>query len=79
LSWIFQTADADTYFDEVQETATSASTGNEIDELLPTTVSIGIRLMVPVVRIHFSVPISNQLNPLVGVFNVSFKSETGHM
>ncbi|KAJ7508688.1 ATP-dependent RNA helicase [Mycena galericulata] len=32
------TADADAYFDEVQETATTG-TGNEIDELLPTTRS----------------------------------------
>ncbi|KAJ7687413.1 translation repressor [Mycena rosella] len=33
------TADADAYFDEVQEAAASTSTGNEIDELLPTTRS----------------------------------------
>lgn len=33
-----QAADADAYFDEVQEVA--STTGNEIDELLPTTVSV---------------------------------------
>jgi hypothetical protein len=36
-----QAADADAYFDEVQDAA-AANTGNEIDKLLPTTVSMGL-------------------------------------